>query len=356
MTYYSDQDKELSQAGIQEGGLAIYTGTVNPRQTQSLNPNSNRSDAYVYLWQDGRSLELDAQFRLDRANLDVLEVKAGGEEYAFLRDRASGYMRQVSRPAKPIIVANIGAIPLRVDTLLGKFTVYAGTMIRLDEDAPRRGKKKVLLTVSSQYERPLKSADFWDGGAWRGLNIREEPVTANAERGLAVLDGSAIVQYLAVKGKGKLLLMDPPEPDPDYEVYITAQIGDRVTMYFDRRDYQGGRVVQRSRTFSFGVEGEPDVYDLQKLRESQTQAAAYHCDVELRRLEDEWKADLAPTGQSCPAVSHKLRAVLEDEDGPDALSLEPGGASVEDQLEALFQPILKTHGAPVPEPPEDFPE
>ena len=50
MTYYSDQDKELSQAGIQEGGLAIYTGTVNPRQTQSLNPNSNRSDAYVYLW------------------------------------------------------------------------------------------------------------------------------------------------------------------------------------------------------------------------------------------------------------------------------------------------------------------
>lgn len=293
MNYYTHTDKELSQAGIQEGWLAIYTGTVNPRQADRLNYNSDGSNAYVYLWQDGRPLELDVCFQRDGAGLDVLEVRAGEEEYAFLQDRPSGYMRQVAGPAKPIIVANFGAIPLRVDTFLGKFIVHAGTMLRLDENAPQREKKKILLTVSSQYERPLKSADFWDGGAWRPLNICEGASNAGEGRSFTVRDGSAIVQHMVVNEKREFLMMDAPEPDPDYEIYVTAQVGDKLTLCFDRRDYRDGQVVQRSRTVAFGSWGQPLAYDLQKLRESRTEKEVYLCRAELPEPPSEEEAERA---------------------------------------------------------------
>lgn len=281
MNYFSYQDKELSQVGIQEGELAVYTGTVNPRQMGSLGRDTHKRNAYTYRWQDGRSLELDAQFQNDRAGLDVLDVQAGEGHYVFLRDRPSGYIRQIDGPVAPIVVANFGAIPLRVDTLLGKFTVQAGTMLRLDENAPQREKKKILLTVSSQYERPLKSADFWDGGAWRPLNICEGAFNAGEGRSFTVRDGSAIVQHMVVNGKREFLMMDAPEPDPDYEIYVTAQVGDKLTLCFDRRDYRDGQVVQRSRTVAFGSWGQPLAYDLQKLRESRTEKEVYLCRAEL---------------------------------------------------------------------------
>ena len=129
MTYYAYTKKELPRYGIQEGELALYTGTVNSRQAGTLSPNANSQNVYVYLWRDGQPQELGGQFQSDGEGLDVLRVWTGAEEYTFLRDRPSGYLRQVSGPAKPIVVANLGAIPLRVDTLLekGRFVVYAGT-------------------------------------------------------------------------------------------------------------------------------------------------------------------------------------------------------------------------------------
>lgn len=359
MNYFSYQDKEMSQAGIQEGELAVYTGTVNPRQADGLFPDPGKSNAYVYLWQDGQKLELGKQFSQD----GVLDVQVGEETYTFLRDGPSGYIRQTAGPAAPIVVANIGAIPLRVDTFLGKFTVHAGIMLRLDGNAPRREKKKVLLTIGSQCGGPLEGAELWDGGAWRRLNIREDPVADDRERRLAVLDGSAIVQYMSVNGKGEILMMDAPEPDPDYEIYLTSQAGEWVRLRFNRTDYQDGQVVPRARSIFFGKVGEPVAYDLQKLRESRTEAEAYHC---LAGLPAGWEAELAPAGPSRPPLSDKLRAFLGNGDGPDAPPLESGGTNAEHRredceetdglLEEVFQPVLKAHGAPTPEPPGDFPE
>lgn len=363
MNYYAHTDKELLQAGIQEGWLAIYTGTVNPRQADRLNHNSDSRNAYVYLWQNGRSLELDVCFQRDGAGLDVLEVRAGEEEYAFLRDRPSGYMRQVAGPTKPIIVANFGAISLRVDTPLGKFTVQAGTLLRLDEDAPRREKKKVLLTLS--HEQLLKSAEIWDGTGWRRLNIRREPYTTGERQGFTVLDGAAIVQQAAVNSSGELLMMDSPDPDPDYEIYVTAQgWWDRVTLSFDRRDYKKGKIVQRTRTICSTDWGEPVAYDLQKLRESQTKAEADLCRICLSELPGP-----PAEGKAHSVDSDILKEFPGMEDGTAAGSAafpKPDeGEAEEDESEdsALDSLLAKLNGgwpdppaAPVPDPPEGFPE
>lgn len=360
MIYYSIMKKEISRLEVQEGELAIYTGTVDPRQANGLSPDSGKRNAYVFLWKDGQPQELYAEFHLDRYGLDVLDVSAGEEKYTFLRDHPSGYIRQIAGPAAPIVVANLGAIPLRMDTLLGKFTVHAGTILRLDENAPQREKKTVLLTVSSQQEQPLTSAELWDGNTWRRLNIREEPADANEERSLTVLDGSAIVQYMSVNSKREIWMMDAPEPDPDYEICVTAQTGGLVTLRFDRTDYREGRVVQRARTIFCTRWGEPVAYDLQKLRESRTAAEAYLCSAKLPGLPAGWEADFDLTEQGGPPAGSGPQAFLEDEDGADAPPFEPGETAVESRWEAppdtLLQPTLKIRDMPVPEPPEDFPE
>lgn len=377
MNYFSCQDKELLQVGIQEGELAVYTGTVNPRQADHLGRDTHRRNAYTYLWQDGQPLELDAQFSRDRVGPDILDVQAGEEKYTFLRDGPSGYIRQTAGPAAPIVVANIGAVPLRVDTFLGRFTVQAGTMLRLDEKAPRREKKKIVITLSSDCEQPLKSAELWDGTRWRRLNIREEPFTAGEVQSFTVLDGSAIVQQAAVNGKGELLMMDSPEPDADYEIYVTVQAWGWVTLCFDRRDYQDGRVVQRVRTISPIRDGEAVAYDLQKLRESRTEAEGYACLAKLPGPPAEGEARPAPRKRMCPRTSEKLKAFLEIEDAPDrpdtsavpeAPHLEPGEGGLLDEaaepeswdfhspLTGPNRDCQETRAAPVPEPPEDFPE
>lgn len=348
MTYYSFSDRELSQLGLHENELAIYTGTINPQSSGTLSPGADSKNVYVYIWQDGQPRELDACFRLDRAGLDVLEVRAGEEEYSFLRDQPSGYIRQVSGPARPITIANLGAIPLRVDTLLGKFVVHAGSALRLDENAPRREKKKVMLTVSSGFDQPLKFAGVWDGTSWRRLNIREEPFAANEGHRFAVLDGSAIVQSLEVNRKREIFMMDSPEPIPDYEIYIFAEASDWVTLRFSRTDYRDGRAVRRSRTIPHDRWGKDVIYDLQKLRESLAQSLVGRCTadllevLELRGLTAE---TLLPDDQTRgfsqkrkrPLNSDKLREFLEIEDESDE------------------QP-LASEEALIPEPPESFPE
>lgn len=353
MTYWSYTERELSQLDLQENELAIYTGTINPRRSGTLSPGVKSKNAYVYIWQNGRPQELDACFRQAGVGLDVLDIQTGEEEYTFLRDELSGYIRQISGPAKPITVANLGAIPLRVDTFLGKFMVYAGVALRLDENAPQREKKKVLLTVSSQFSHPLKVAELWDDTSRQRLNIRREPFADGRGRCFAVLDGSAIVQYLEVNEKQDILVLDSPEPDPDYEMYVASQFGDRVTLRFNRSDYRDGQVVQRSRTIYDSGWGEPVIYDIQKLRESLTQDAVRQCTAEFpeapdilelpdltaeTRLPDDRIRESAQKRKR-PLISDKLtlREILEIED-------ESGEQS------------LASEKALIPEPPENFPE
>lgn len=382
MTYYSCTDKELAQFGIQEGELAIYTGTVNSRQPATLSPGVNSKNAYVYIWQDGRPRELDACFQCGSAGLDVLEIQTDAEEYTFLRDKPSGYIRQIEGPAKPVTVANIGAIPLRVDTFLGKFMVYAGSMLRLDENAPRREKKKVLLTVSSRYDQPLKSAEIWDGVIWQRLNIREEPFVPGVGGRFAVLDSSAIVQYMEINEKREILMMDSPESDPDYEIYVSVAVSDWVTLRFNRTDYRDGQVVQRSRKIPYGVWGEPVIYDLQKLRESLAHNAVRQCTAELPGVPDRFEPSAPPMDTSLPndrteefaperrrpQVSDKLLEFLGGEEKSGEQLSKPDQADGESQREyqgcgdvvsslgelaRTYQDVQKT---PVPEPPENFPK
>ena len=320
MIYYSIMKKEISRLEVQEGELAIYTGTVDPRQANGFSLDSGKRNAYVFLWKDGQPQELYAEFHLDGDGLDVLDVSAGEEKYTFLRDHPSGYIRQIDGPVAPIVVANFGAIPLRVDTLLGKFTVQAGTMLRLDENAPQREKKKVLLTISSNPEQALKSAEVWDGNGWRRLNICNGESDAYAGRSFIVRDGSAIVQQVeqvSVNGKRKTLMMDVPEPVPDYEIYVTGQAGDWVTLCFNRTDYRDGQIIQRARTVSFTNWGERVIYDLQRLKESRTQDAANQCATALPGLTPEGETYSAPKKRARPLMSGKLKEFLDIEDEPD---------------------------------------
>ncbi len=360
MTYFSYTEREMPQAGVQEGELAIYTGTVNPRQPNCLHSGSH-SNAYVFLWRDGQPQDLAAQFWRDSAGMDVLEVQAGEETYVFLRDRPSGYIRQTAGPAKPIAVANFGVIPLRVDTFLGKFTVYAGTMLRLDENAPQREKKQVLLTLSSRYKHPLERAELWEEGTWRRLNIRNEPDAYNGEHGQTVLDGCAVVQHLIVNVDHSILMMDSPEPDPDYEIFVAAECGDRVTLRFNRTDYRDGRVAQRVRSPQCYNWDEPAVYSLQGLRESQTQGMAEQCAVRLPGLPDERKEDASPEGKrrplTVPLASDKLRAFLEARDEPCAAPEEARteGHGDDKGPQEPFSIVQTAQEEAAPEPPGDFP-
>lgn len=368
MTYYSFSERELSQLGLQENELAIYTGTTNPQSSGTLSPGINSTSCYVYAWQDGQPRELDACFRRDRAGLDVLEVRAGEEEYAFLRDKPSGYIQQVSGPARPITIANLGAIPLRVDTLLGKFVVHTGSALRLDENAPRREKKKVMLTVSSGFDQPLKFAGVWDSISWRRLNIREEPFAANEGHCFAVLDGSAIVQSMEVNGKREIFMMDSPEPNPDYEIYIFAEAGDWVTLRFSRTDYRDGRAVQRSRTIPHDRWSKDVIYDLQKLRESPAQSSVGQCTadlLEVLELQGLTAETLLPDDQirefarqrMRPLISDKLREFLENENKSGEQQRKDYGCSDADSFLSELPPAHQDgQKMPIPEPPENFPE
>lgn len=373
MTYYSHTERELSQIGIQEGEPAIYTGTVNSRQSHTLSPNTDSKNAYVFIWQNGQPRELDACFCHDGADQDVLQFQFDGEKYAFLRDAPSGYIHQISGPVRPVTVANLGAIPLRVDTFLGKFTVHAGAVLRLNESVLQREKQKVLLTVSSRYEQPLKSAERWDGYSWKRLNIREEPFAAGAGRRFAVLDGSAIVQYMNVNENREILMLDSPEPDPDYEIYISTKAADWVTLRFYRTDYRDGQIVQRARRIPYCGWGEPVIYDLQKLRESLTQDAVRQCTACLPGLPDppvdeDEEIRPAPEKKTRPLISEKLQEFLGVEDGPAKQLLQSDKADMESREEdhgcsgnvSRLGELAETHQdgqkAPAPEPPENFPE
>lgn len=295
--YYSNTEQELAQVDIREGELAICTGAQNFPEPDSVTPNISKRNAYVYLYYDGAPHKLSVEFQRDDTGLDVLKALC---DYVFLCDRDSGYIRQVSGPARPVTVCNLGSIPLRVDTFLGKFIVYSGTILRLDSSAPRREKKKVLITVGSRQGHTLKSAEIWDGSFWRRLNLREELSFFDTEGRLGVFDGNVPVQCMTVNERGEIFMLDSPEPDPDYEIYMTGKMWDKVTLRFPLADYRNGQVGLRTRELSFSRWGAQAIYDLQKVRDSRTQGEVYGCVTELPERPAREAAEAVRRGLSEP--------------------------------------------------------
>lgn len=267
--YYAHFSEELMGAGIQPGELAIYTGTVRDglRSGPSTRDSSN---AYVYCWQGEYAQDLGVRFQDG-----ILEVSTHEAHYVFLRNESGNFLQQVSGPAKPVVIGNIGADAIRVNTPLGKFLVPAGTILRLDRGAPlQREKKKVLLTFSddTRQESGLKSALILEGERWRQLNICAKYQMT------VVNDGAFTVQTLAMEGS---TLKDPP-CDSDYEVYLRTADNWSV-VHFDGIGMMDEGLTRVK--WDFGLQKDK-IYDFQRLRQAPTIWLMRQCTVRLPGLEE----------------------------------------------------------------------
>lgn len=79
MTYNSYTEQELSQLGIQENELAIYTGTTNPRSSNTLSPNTNSKNAYdrwgkAVIYDLQKLRESLAQSLVGQCTAEILEI------------------------------------------------------------------------------------------------------------------------------------------------------------------------------------------------------------------------------------------------------------------------------------------
>lgn len=83
------------------------------------------------------------------------------------------------------------------------------------------------------------------GAPWRDLppleypqrlNIRKEPFVPN-EAAVLLSWTAALLSSIEVDEKREILMLDSPEPDPDYRIYISAAAGDGVSFRFSRMDY-----------------------------------------------------------------------------------------------------------------------
>ncbi|MDE6591303.1 MAG: hypothetical protein K2K53_13390, partial [Oscillospiraceae bacterium] len=164
-------------------------------------------NACIYGWEGNRAEEIDSEFVKWSSGSYLLDVTAGPDHYMFLRNKAGALLRQVSGPEKPVVIGNVGAEPMRVDTRMGKFEIPAGTLARLDRDAPfQREPKKVLLTQGQHGGKYLlESALLLDGGRWKPLNIC---ICASS---IQVKDGPFVVQTLRWRDNRDYYLEDPPE-------------------------------------------------------------------------------------------------------------------------------------------------
>lgn len=273
-SYYANFTKELAAVGIKPDELALYTGSVRSGLRGGPSESDSRN-AYTYWWQENGFQELNACFLYNE-----LETSIKGEQYIFLRNEAGNFIRQVSGPAKPVVIGNIGAEAVRVDTLLGKFLVPAGTVLRLDRDAPlQREKKKVLLTFFDKAgcENHLESALVLEGGHWKPLNICAD------RNGAKVRDGSFTVQTLTLRSRGDndVKLEDPPV-ESDYEVYFRS-----MTTWFEVRFAGVGMkdegLARKHHTFTLK---QNKIYDFQRLRQAPSTKLMRQCTARLPGLEE----------------------------------------------------------------------
>lgn len=289
ITYYAHTERELPCAGVQPDDLVIYIGTIRDRDKLLDGPTSSdcSSKAYAYRWTGDEAEDIDVDFTVDSTESCILDITAGVEHYAFLSNEVRSFLRQVSGPEKPVMVANIGADAIRVDTFLGKYSIPAGMILRLDENAPRRENKTVLLTFADQRPMgsPLKSAMLLDGARWRPLNICVSG--GSPVKSIQVKDSAFAVQTLAYNIHGSVIKLKDPPNDPDYEIYFRCPTDWGLKVQFAGLGMKEEGLIRKHIHFS----PEPGaIYDFQKLRQAPTVALMEQCTAQLPGLE--YAADL----------------------------------------------------------------
>lgn len=279
ITYYAETDQELIRVNIMEGEIALYTGTI--RDGLRTGPTANGDGfckAYVYRWAEGCVEDICTDFMTDYIGAHVLDFTAGEDRYIFVRNETGTYLRQILGPDKPVVVGNIGAEAIRVDTLMGKFVVPAGTVLRLDQSAPlQRERQKVLLNFACENggSSPLKSALLLEAGRWRPLNI------CASKDLIQVKDGAFSVQELRSHGMHHVKLCDPPD-DPDYEIYFRLTADWSLQVQFAGL---GAKDEGLTRTQYELHPTENVIYDFQLLRRAPTAALMAQCTAQLPCLE-----------------------------------------------------------------------
>lgn len=235
ITYYAYTERELPYAGVQPDDLVIYTGTIRDDRLNGPTSASCPSKAYAYRWTGDEAEEIYVYFTTDDVGSPVMDITSGAEHYVFLLNEARTFLCQTSGPQKPVVVANIGADAIRVDTFLGKYSIPAGTVLRLDENAPRREKKTVLLTFAEKRRAgsPLESAMLLDGVHWRPL------ITCDIDGSIQIKDGPFVVQTLTYHGcleLRKRLLHQGfcPETAQFLPEYSVAELTDYIITHSNR--------------------------------------------------------------------------------------------------------------------------
>ena len=291
ITYYAYAERELPYAGVQPDDLVIYTGTIRDSLLNGPTSVSCSSKAYAYRWMGDWAEEINIDFTEETHILDaisgtkddggyhVLDITSGAGHYVFLLNKARTFLRQVFGPKKPVVVANLGADAIRVDTFLGKYSIPSGTVLRLDESAPQREKKSVLLTFGEKQRvgSPLESAMLLDGVRWRSL------ITYANDSSIQVKDGPFVVQTLTYHGcESGVTLKDRPV-DSDYEIYFrySTQWGPKVRFAGLGMKDEGLNRKHRHFYPECGV-----IYDFQKLCQAPTIALMKQCTVQLPGSED----------------------------------------------------------------------
>lgn len=311
ITYHAYTARELPKAGIEDGEIAIYTGTIRGGLCGGPTTSDCARAVYVYRWVDGCGAgDVATDSTGDGDGPHVLDFTAGTDHYVFARNGARTFLRQLSGPAKPVVVGNIGADPIRVDTKMGKFMVPAGTVLRLDRNTPfQRERKKVLLTFGGRGDREnlVESALVLEDGRWRPLNI------CASDGIIQIKDGPFVVQTLAcARCPSTVTLKDPPS-DPDYEIYFrrTAHLWPKVR--FAGLGMKDEGLTRKHHDFH--PNGDV-IYDFQKLRQAYTEAQMRQCTAQLPGLEGQ----NAPPEQNVPWPEP-----LEDKTVRDAIFAELSG-------------------------------
>ena len=300
MSSYYHYEEELIGVGMQLGEIALYAGTILRDGLRDGPSPCGPRNVFVFSREEEGILDLDLQFWDN-----TLKVSVHEDYYVFLRNEQGDFIQQISGPAKPVIVANIGAKAIRVNTLLGKYLIPAGAMFRLDRDTPlQRERKKVLLTFSDEAEQTqfLQSALMLDGGRWKPLNI-----CADMDK-VKVRDGSFTVQTLTLRSRGDndVKLEDPPV-ESDYEVYFRS-----MTDWFEVRFAGVGMkdegLGRKHHTFS-PIQNK--IYDFQRLRQAPATKLMHQCTARLPGLEELDGRFEDGRKEKAPAKSSALRKFLD---------------------------------------------
>ena len=230
MTLHAFSAKEMRRLGAQNGEIIIFStfwldrsGSVFGATGKVHDPKFTSGGDYAFRYNSGTPddwKELRVECGKNGNGMRTMTVHTSTlgdvETYRFEMEPRNNLLVQTGGPAKPFIIANFGTMPLRVETISGRyFTVPCGTIRRL-EGTGLRAKKKVLLTIQRDGLAPCASAELsCMDGSWRKLDI----IDYESQDVLEVNDDGAIVVQLRSNYEG-LTVLERLEKDPEYELYI----------------------------------------------------------------------------------------------------------------------------------------